>query len=101
MLIKLDVLEAIKAGEIDIIFRRWKRATVKAGGTLKTRVGLLSIGRMDPIALEDVTEADVRRAGFKDLADFRAWLDTMKAGELCRIEVGYIGPDPREANTSA
>ena len=29
MLIKLEVLEAIKAGKIDLQFRRWTRASVK------------------------------------------------------------------------
>ena len=44
MLIKLEVLEKIKSGEITLQFRRWRRRTVKAGGTLKTRVGVLQIG---------------------------------------------------------
>ena len=29
MLLKLDLLEKIKAGEIDTVFRRWKRATAR------------------------------------------------------------------------
>lgn len=91
MLIKLEVLEAIKRGEIDIQFRRWKRATVRPGGTLKTRVGVLSIGRIDPITVDAVTTDDCRRAGFRDKPAFLAWLDTMKPGDLCRIEIGYLG----------
>jgi hypothetical protein len=94
VLIKLDVLEAIRRGEIDIQFRRWRRATVRPGGTLKTRVGTLAIGRMDPIRAEDVTAEDCRRAGFRDKAHFLAWLDTMKPGDLCRIEVSYLGETP-------
>lgn len=92
MLIKLDVLEAIKRGEITLQFRRWSRPTVKPGGTLKTKVGLLRIGRIDDMRPEDVGEADARRAGFKDVAEFRRWLQTMKAGTLFqRIEVSYAG----------
>jgi hypothetical protein len=91
MLIKLEVLEKIKSGEITLQFRRWRRRTVKAGGTLKTKVGILQIGAITPITAEDVTEADVRRAGFRDIPDFLKWLDTMKPGELDRIEVGYKG----------
>lgn len=97
MLIKLEVLEKIKSGEITLQFRRWKRRTVKAGGTLKTKVGVLQIGDITPIAAGEVTEADARRAGFRDVADFLQWLDTMKPGELDRIEVSYKGEDPREA----
>lgn len=91
MLIKREVLDAIKRGEITVQFRRWKRATVRPGGTLKTKVGILSIGRIDPITVEQVSEEDCRKAGFVDKAAFLAWLDTMKPGELCRIELGYLG----------
>ncbi|HVY51465.1 MAG TPA: hypothetical protein VHA07_07860 [Devosia sp.] len=92
MLIRRDVLEAIRSGEITLQFRRWSRPTVRAGGTLRTKIGLLGIGRMDEMDPEDVTEADARRAGFRDLADFRHWLSTMKQGPLFhRIEVRYIG----------
>ncbi|WP_417582330.1 hypothetical protein [Pelagibacterium sp.] len=91
MLIKLEVLEKIKSGEITLQFRRWRRRTVKTGGTLKTKVGILQIGAITPIRAEDVSEADAHRAGFRDVPDFLAWLDTMKPGELDRIEIGYKG----------
>tara|TARA_R110002124_G_scaffold63350_48_gene173629 strand:- start:27941 stop:28225 length:285 start_codon:yes stop_codon:yes gene_type:complete len=92
MLLKAALLEEIKAGKVDLIFRRWNRPTVKAGGTLKTKVGLLAIKAIDDMAPEDVTERDAQRAGFQDLAAFRKWLDTMKPGHLFqRIEVGYLG----------
>lgn len=97
MLIKREVLEKIKSGEITLQFRRWRRRTVKAGGTLKTAVGLLDIGEITPIRAEDVTDADAKRAGFADVQDFLKWLDTMKPGELDRIEVSYGGEDPRIA----
>lgn len=93
MLIKREVLEAIKRGEITLQFRRWKRRTVKPGGTLKTVVGVLRIGDIKRISPEDVTEAEARKAGFADVAAFLKWLDTMKPGELDRIEVGYRSED--------
>lgn len=95
MLIKLETLEAIRRGEISLQFRRWTRPSVKAGGTLKTRVGLLGIGSITEMSPEDVTADDARKAGFQDVADFRRWLETMKQGPLFhRIEVSYIGPAP-------
>lgn len=95
MLIKREVLEAIKAGRIDLQFRRWSRPSVKAGGTLKTKIGLLRIGRIDELSPDAVTAAEARRAGFEDLADFRRWLATMKAGPLFqRIEVAWGGDLP-------
>ena len=95
MLLKRDLLELIKAGKVDVIFRRWNRPTVKPGGTLKTKVGLLQIGAITDMDPADVSEGDAKRAGFADVADFRKWLDTMKPGHLFqRIEVSYIGPAP-------
>jgi hypothetical protein len=95
MLLKREILEAIKAGDITLQFRRWTRPSVKAGGTLKTSVGLLRIGRITDLSPDDVTAADARKAGFADLAEFRRWLDTMKEGPLFqRIEVSYLGDLP-------
>lgn len=92
MLLKRDLLEDIKAGKVDLIFRRWNRPTVKPGGTLKTKVGLLAIKSITDMSPDDVTDAEAKRAGFSNLADFRRWLDTMKEGVLFqRIEVGYLG----------
>ena len=92
MLLKRDLLEQIKAGDVDLIFRRWNRPTVREGGTLKTKVGLLAIKSVTDMSPDDVTDAEARRAGFQDVADFRRWLDTMKQGDLFqRIEVGYLG----------
>ncbi|HEV7278268.1 MAG TPA: hypothetical protein VGN80_18470 [Devosiaceae bacterium] len=98
MLIKREILEAIRRGEIDLQFRRWTRPSVKAGGTLKTSIGLLQIGRVDEVDPDDVTDAEAKRAGLSDVAGFRRWLDTMKQGPLFhRIEVSYLGEDPRHA----
>lgn len=92
MLLKRDLLEEIKAGKVDVIFRRWSRPTVKAGGTLKTRLGRLTIKSMDEMSPHDVSNEDAKRAGFADVAAFHRWLETMKAGEhFHRIEVGYLG----------
>ena len=92
MLIKLAVLEAIERGDITLQFRRWTRPSVKPGGTLKTKLGTLHIGRMDEMSPDDVSEMDARAAGFRDLADFRHWLSTMKEGPLFhRIEVSFKG----------
>jgi hypothetical protein len=92
MLIKAEVLEAIRRGDITLQFRRWTRPSVKAGGTLRTKVGLLRIGRMDEMDPTDVTAVDARKAGFRDRADFDKWLSGMKQGPLFhRIEVSYAG----------
>ena len=90
MLLKLEVLEAIKAGRVELQFRRWTRPTVKPGGTLKTPLVTMRIGRLVTMRPEDVPEVYARRAGFADLGEFRRWLLTMKEGPLFqRIEVSF------------
>jgi len=91
MLLKRELLEEIRAGNVDLIFRRWSRPTVKAGGTLKTRLGVLSIKAIDDVSPEDVTLREAQRAGFANLAEFNSWLATMKPGHLFqRITVGWL-----------
>lgn len=91
MLLKQEVVEAIRSGTVTLQFRRWTRPTVRAGGTLKTRRGLIRIGAITDMQPQDVTLADANRAGFADLAAFRRWLDSMKQGPLFqRIEVSWL-----------
>ena len=97
MLIKRDVLEKIRSGEITLQFRRWRRRTVRENGTLKTKLGIMQIGAITPISVDEVTDADAARAGLGDRAGFLAWLDTMKPGELDRIEVSWLRDAEDEA----
>lgn len=95
MLIKVADLEAIRDARIDTQFRRWKRPTVKAGGTLLTAVGLLAIDEVDPVSLEAISREDISRAGFQDLAALTAAL--RGEGQLYRIRLHLAGDDPRIA----
>ncbi len=96
MLIKVETLQKIVAGEIDLVFRKWKRPTVKKGGTLKTAVGVLEILAVDEIAEDQITKRAARRAGFASLDDATAEL-AKREGTLFRIRVKYAGEDPRIA----
>ena len=95
MLFRQDVLRRIAEGEVTLAFRRWRRPTVKAGGTLRTRVGVLAIDSVEPVDEHRVSDADARRAG----AESREALLTEGPQErpLYRIEFRLAGPDPRIA----
>lgn len=95
MLIKNVVLEGIEAGDIDTLFRRQKRPTVKTGGTLRTRIGMLDIVRVDRIELADVTTRDARRAGYASVDDVVADLTQRPEGDFYRVRVRIGGVDPR------
>ncbi|MEM1248778.1 MAG: hypothetical protein AAGK22_20530 [Acidobacteriota bacterium] len=96
MLIKRAVLDRIESGEIDLIYRKWRKPTVKARGRLRTQIGMLDIVAVEQIAKSRITSDDASRAGFDSKAALVRELDG-RDGEIYRIEVRYGGEDPRIA----
>ena len=93
MLFNQETLRRIAAGDITLAFRRWRRRTVKAGGTLRTRVGVLAIESVEEIEPDQITHAEAVRAG---LPDRTALLSGLRdEGRLYRIAFHLAGPDPR------
>jgi hypothetical protein len=97
VLIRTAVLERIVSGEIDTQFRRQKKPTVKAGGTLRTHLGMLEIVDVSRVALDDVSDEDARRSGATDRAQVIAELTTKSEGDFYRVRLRYVGADPRLA----
>lgn len=97
MLIRTAVLERIVRGEIDTQFRRQKRPTVKAGGTLRTQVGMVEIVDLSQISLDDVTDEDARRSGAAGREQVIAELTKKTEGDFYRVRLRYAGADPRIA----
>jgi hypothetical protein len=100
MLIGADVLELIRTGEITLAFRRWRKPTVRSGGTLRTMVGVLAIDAVDRVALKDITAVDARQAGYPTLAALKSWLSA-REGDTYRVSLRFLGEDPRIALRSA
>jgi hypothetical protein len=84
-------------GSVTLAFRRWRRPGAKAGGRQRTPVGELAIDAVDEVAVDDLTEADARRAGYADLDEVLAELARHPDGTLYRIELHLAGADPRIA----
>jgi hypothetical protein len=97
MLFQQRVLDGIRDGSITLAFRRWRRPTVRAGGTLLTAVGELSIAAVSPVTLGEISEDHARRAGYESRAALLATLREGAEGTLYRIELGALRPDPRVA----
>lgn len=96
MLFRQATLQGIADGRISRAFRRWKRPSVKAGGTLKTQAGLLSIDSVERIAESAITARSAKQAGF-DSRD--ALLEELagRDGDLYEIRFHRLGDDPRIA----
>ncbi|RSM70481.1 ASCH domain-containing protein [Kibdelosporangium aridum] len=94
MLIRANILERIRTGEVTLAFRRWRKPTVKAGGTLRTAIGVLAIDSVEPVPLRRITAKDARMAGYKTLAELSSFL-TGRDGDVYKVSLRYVGDDPR------
>jgi len=97
MLLDRDTLDQIARGEVSLAFRRWRRPTVRAGGKLLTSAGQLEIGSVAVVELEAVTPKDARLAGYPSKDALLTELNRRSDGEVYRIELGGLRPDPRIA----
>jgi hypothetical protein len=95
VLIRRPVLDAIAAGSVTCVFRRWDRPRVRVGGTQRTAVGVLEFTLVDPVDAADLTPEDARAAGFADLAALQQ--AQRGDGQLYRVGLRLAGPDPRVA----
>jgi len=100
MLIKDEILERIKAGEITVLFRRWSRPGAKTGGTQMTQAGVIAIDLVEVITEEQITETDALNAGFSSKDDLVAHLN-YRDDPIYRIAVHFAGDDPRIALRSS
>jgi hypothetical protein len=101
MMIRPDTLAAIRAGDVDLAFRRWDRPRVVVGTTLRTRVGLLEVTSVERVALSRITADEARRAGAASLAQLRTMLEAKAGRPVWRIGLRHAGADPREALRAA
>jgi hypothetical protein len=96
MMIRPDVLGAIKAGEVDLAFRRWDRPRVRVGTRLRTSVGVLEVTSVEQVAPSKITGDEARRSGAASLAALRELLSAKADKPVWRVGLRYGGRDPRE-----
>jgi len=97
MLFQQRFLDGIRAGAVTVAFRRWRRPSVRTGGTLLTPIGELGITSVSRIRPDQISSADARRAGYASLEALHAELHRRTEGDIYRIELGPLRPDPRVA----
>ena len=97
MLFRRKNLQAIKAGEVTLAFRRWTKPSVKTGGTQQTQLGQLTIKNVSVVSLSSITLDDARLAGFDSVRSLKKELQKKETGDVYRIELGGLREDPRIA----
>lgn len=101
MLLPKRALDGIAAGSVTRAYRAWLRPTVRAGGTLNTRVGQLAIDAVEVIDPATITDDDARCAGAASAAEVVAGLRAGDGRVVYRIEFRLLGDDPRVALRAA
>lgn len=97
MLFKKDILDRIAAKRVTVAFRRWKKPTVKPGGTLMTAAGLIAIDGISKTTLAKISDADLKRAGYASRSALLKELVKHPGGDVYRIAFHLKGADPRIA----
>lgn len=95
MLFRKEFLERIGTGDVMLAFRRWRRPSVRAGSTLLTPVGQLSIQSVEPVSPSRISVGDAKRAGYESRETLLDELQRRPEGEIYRIELGPLLQDPR------
>jgi hypothetical protein len=101
MLFQQSFLDGIRSGTITLAFRRWRRPTVRSGGTLLTPVGELEIRAVSQVALDRISQKEATLAGYESLDALLTALRERTAGNIYRIDLGELRPDPRIALRSS
>ncbi len=96
MLIRPAELTAIRAGEVDLAFRRWERPRVRVGTRMRTGIGLVEVTSVDQVTLSSIPAAEARRAGAPSLVALRESLSARADRPVFRVGLRYAGADPRE-----
>ncbi len=92
MLIRPVDLARIRAGEVDLAFRRWDRPRLLVGTRMRTPVGLVEVTSVDEV--DDISEADAVRAGAPREQLLRL-MERKAPAPIWRVGLTYAGEDPR------
>jgi hypothetical protein len=95
MLFRQRFLDGIRAGSVTLAFRRWRRPSVRSGGTLLTPVGQLEIGSVSRVCEPEISLDEARSAGYPSREALMADLNRRSSGDIYRIELLALRPDPR------
>lgn len=101
MLFPARLHPALADGTVTVAFRRWRRPTVRAGGTLRSPGGVLAIESVEVVPVATIGDADARAAGYPSaaalLADLRPPAPGQDPATVHRIAFHRVGEDPRAA----
>lgn len=88
--------EPIERGEVDLLFRRWKRLQAVVGNTYRTAAGRITVTAIDVVDPASLSDDDARRAGYATADALRRDLRGDASLPTYRLTVvAAADPDPR------
>lgn len=97
MLLSPAVAAGIRDGSVTAVFRLWDAPRARPGGTQRTSAGVVRFGTVEPVSMDELTEADARGAGMDSLAELIKANQRGRGSQLYRIAVSFDRPDERVA----
>jgi hypothetical protein len=101
VLFSAATLRGLTEGRLTCTYRRWTVVRPKVGSRFTTSAGMVEVTAIDRVRVRDLRRADAVAAGFADLAELLAWTRAKGEGDLYRIRIALVGPDPRVALRSS
>jgi hypothetical protein len=90
LLFKKKFLDAIRKGEKTQTIRLWRHCRLRSGQrSYIPGVGYIRITQVEPVELDELTDADARPDGFASIAELRAEIDRLYAGQLAEGHKAY------------
>ena len=95
MLFTAATLRGLAEGRVACTFRRWEVVRPRVGSRFTTAAGVVEVTSITPADEEQLTEQDAADAGFDSVAALLKWSSAKGSGDLYRIGIVLVGPDPR------
>lgn len=95
MILPVGVARGVAEGRVTHVFRRWARSRVRAGSTLVTVAGVVEITAVTRV--DTITDDDARGAGEPSADAVREAFRGSDADPVFRIDLRFVGADPRDA----
>jgi hypothetical protein len=97
MLFTAATLRGLTTGRVNCTYRRWEVVRPNVGSRFTTSAGVVELTSITPADEGQLTDEDAADAGFDSVAGLVKWTSAKGRGDLYRIGIVVVGPDPRVA----
>lgn len=97
MLLTDKIADGVAAGSVSLAFRTWAISRIRAGDEFVTSAGVIAVMDVRSVTVDDITEDDARASGAASKDELLRSFRDPATGVIFRVELRWVGPDPREA----